>query len=83
MPEKKYEFVEGDEIEFEGCTLRRIRALKKLLLSDGRTIYPNTLGGYIEHEGNLTSTGNCWVGERAKVYGRALVSDDAFVGGGR
>ena len=64
---KKYEFTSETEI-FDGHVLHRIKRL-----SDGE------LGGWIESEDNLSQEGNCWVAERAKVFGNAKVSDNAVV----
>ncbi len=40
------------------------------------------LGGYIEHEGNLSQAGECWISDYAKVLENAHISDDAHVSGG-
>ena len=74
MKEKKYEFT--DEIlEVFKIKLHRIKALKSF-----GTIKEGELGGFIESESNLSHEGNCWVGENAKVFQKAEVSDDAIVG---
>ena len=61
-------------IEFCGHTLFRIECTQ-----DFKEIKAGTLGGFIEKEENLD--GNAWVSGNAKVYGNALVSDDAQVYG--
>ena len=71
----KYEFVEDDVIEVNGHVLKRIRALETIFA----VVKEGQLGGYIEHEGNLSHCGNCWVGKQAKVYGTAQVTDNAVV----
>lgn len=39
------------------------------------------LGGWIEHEGNLSMHGRCWVGKNSVVYGISEVKDNAHVTG--
>ena len=73
---KKYEFVEGDTINFDEKTLKRIRAIR-----DFGNVKKGDLGGYIEKEENLSHEGDCWVGDRAKVYGDSRVYEDALVCG--
>lgn len=64
---KKYELTE-DTIVFKKRTLYRIKRL-----SDG------LLGGYIESENNLSQNGSCFVYDRAKVFGKAKILDDAKI----
>lgn len=62
------------KIEHEGRTLYRIEALKDFgLISKG------TLGGYVEGTHNLSQYGTCWILQNAKVYGGAMVSEDAII----
>lgn len=62
------------KIEHEGRTLYRIEALKDFgLISKG------TLGGYVEGTHNLSQYGTCWILNNAKVYGGAMVSEDAII----
>lgn len=48
-------------------------------------VYEGTLGGYVEHEYNLSHEGNCWiydnaiVAENATVSGNATLHDNAIV----
>ena len=64
MTNKKYEFVDGDTITTpSGKTLRRIRALVAI----GQSVAAGDLGGYIESEKNLSTSGD------AQVYGDAQV----------
>ena len=78
---KKYEFTE-QEVNHEGRTLRRIRALVRLQNTDGVTIVEQgELGGYIEDDANLSHYRNAWVGEQAYVYGNAKIYGDAVVAG--
>jgi UDP-3-O-[3-hydroxymyristoyl] glucosamine N-acyltransferase len=57
-------------------TLYQIEALK-----DFSDIKKGDLGGWIEKESNLSQQGDCWVSCRARVYGRAMVCDNAQVSG--
>jgi carbonic anhydrase/acetyltransferase-like protein (isoleucine patch superfamily) len=74
----KYEFVPGDEkVIAPGRTVKRIRALVAIsyFCSAG------SLGGYIESEKSLDTSGNAWVSGDAQVYGNARVSGNALVSG--
>lgn len=37
------------------------------------------IGGWIQSESNLSQTGNCWINDEAKVYGNAVVSENAMI----
>ena len=65
--DRKYEFT-GETMRYNSHTLRRIRRL-----SDG------SLGGWIESEENLSHDGDCFVYDDAKIFGNAVVRDDATV----
>lgn len=54
--------------------LYRIRALK-----DFDDVKTGDLGGFIEKEVNLSHDGNCWVYDKACVYGHARVFADAHI----
>ncbi len=56
--------------------LFRIRALRDIIQFN---VNAGDLGGYIEHEVNLSQDGDCWIGDDACVYGNARVSDNAQV----
>lgn len=71
--EKKYELTD-ETMDFNGKTLYRIRALK-----DFGNVKKGNLGGYVESEKNLSHDGNCWIYDKAKVYGNANVFNDAKV----
>ena len=73
---RKYEFVEGDTIEFFDKTLKRIRVTR-----DIGDVKKGNLGGYIEKEENLSHGGDCWVGDDAKVYGDAEVYGSTNIDG--
>ncbi len=70
---KKYELT-NDSIIVDGRKLFRIKAL----ISFGN-VECGDLGGYIEKEENLSHNGKCWVYKGAKVYGDAMVYDNARV----
>jgi len=74
----KYEFVPGDEkVIAPGRTVKRIRALVAISYSCSA----GSLGGYIESEKSLDTSGNAWVSGDAQVYGNAWVSGNAQVYG--
>ena len=73
---KKYEFVNGDEITIApGRTVKRIRAL--VAISYFASV--GSLGGYIENEKSLDIYGNAWVSGDARVYGNARVYGDGLI----
>jgi len=76
MANKKYELVKIDFIKIFGITLYRIRALRSF-----SGVSKGDIGGYIEKETNLSATGNCWVGDKARVYDNARVYGNAQVFG--
>ena len=58
MTNKKYEFLDGDTITTpNGKKLKRIRALVAI----GLSVAAGDLGGYIESEKNLSTSGNAEV----------------------
>lgn len=63
-------------IERYGRKYFRIKAVR-----DFGSITKETLGGYIEHEKNLSHDGNAWVSDEAIVGENALVCDNAVVSG--
>lgn len=77
MANGKYEFT-GETMQWKGRTLRHIRALNDIHCHDVRAGY---VGGWIEGEGNLSTYGNAWVCDDAKVFGDAQVCGDARVYG--
>lgn len=75
QPKDKYEFT--DEImEFDGKTLRRIRALRNFF-----TVKAGDVGGFIQHCDNLSHYGDCWVEDNACVCEDAAIVEAAWVGG--
>ena len=73
---KKFELLLDDTITIFGIKLFRIKAL----ISFGN-VEEGEIGGYVEKEDNLSSSGNAWVSGNARVYGNARVSGDALVSG--
>lgn len=77
---KKYALMMNDKIDViinrgndeEVHTLYRIRALKQF-----GDVRKGELGGYIEHEGNLSQTGFSWVYDNSMVLENAQVGDHA------
>ncbi len=72
---KKYELT-SETLQYEGCTLHRIKALK-----DFGPFKAGELGGWIESEENLSQANNAWVYGDSKVYEDAKVYDDAVICG--
>lgn len=70
---KKYEITSMSSIE-NGHKIYRIRAVR-----DFDKVTAGTLGGWVQHEGNLSHEGTCWVGDNARVVGNACIKDDASV----
>lgn len=73
MAGKKYKLT-GETISFDGAKLYRIEALK-----DFYDVKKGDKGGWVEHEGNLSQLGNCWVYHNAIVMDNAVVKGDAKV----
>ena len=73
---KKFELLLDDTITIFGIKLFRIKAL----ISFGN-VEEGEIGGYVEKEDNLSSSGDAWVYGDARVYGNAWVSGNAEVSG--
>lgn len=73
MAEKKYKLT-GETISFDGANLYRIKALK-----DFYDVKKGDKGGWVEHDGNLSQLGDCWVYHNAIVKDNAVVKGDARV----
>lgn len=72
---KKYKMTD-EIILVNGIILHRIISLKNFgIIPEGRK------GGFIEKESNLSQTGTAWVANDAKIYGSALVSENAYISG--
>ena len=70
---KKYELTD-ETMEYTGCTLHRIKALK-----DFSDVKKGDLGGWVKSEENLSQEGDCWVYDEAKVFNWAHVCDNATI----
>lgn len=75
MENPKYEWT-GQTREFEGHTLRQIRALRALELSG---VEAGMVGGWLERETNLSHDGDCWVYPDACVFEHAVVEGDCRI----
>lgn len=73
MANKKYRLT-GETISFDGANLYRIEALK-----DFYGVKKGDKGGWVEHYGNLSHLGDCWVYHNAFVMDNAVVKGDARV----
>jgi len=72
---KKYKLLKDDFIEWKGVTrLYRIKACKSF-----GDVKEGDLGGYVEHEWNLSHEGICWIYDDAKVWGNARIYNDVRV----
>ena len=72
----KYTILQDVTMEHANRTLYRIKALR-----DFDTVKAGDLGGWVESEDNLSQEGNCWIYGEAKVYNKAVVSDNAQIHG--
>lgn len=66
----KYELIESDQ-----PGMFRVRALKDV----GLRVRAGEVGGYVQHEWNLSQEGDCWVSDDAEVCDNARVDDDAWI----
>ena len=76
---KKYELLLDDTIEVDGKTLYRIRSTSNFVSNNLFPIYVDTLGGYVESRHNLSDDGTCWIDYDSKVYGDAIIRDNALI----
>lgn len=72
----KYKLLNDDTIQHAGKTLYRIVSLKEF-----GPIKEGELGGYVENDKILSQSGECWISDNAKVFGRSKVIDNARVFG--
>lgn len=61
--------------------LHRIRALITVREDVGFEVRAGELGGYVEHEGNLSQEGSCWIDDDAICCEDAVVEADAQMSG--
>ena len=78
----KYKLTEETITAPGGAVLHRIQAVVDLKIADGTTVPAGARGGWIENEENLSQTGEAWVYDDARVYGKACVSGNARIYGG-
>lgn len=79
MTEKKYELIRksnSSDIEFKYPNLYRIKALKDIPRFN---VKAGDIGGYVEHNYNLSQNNDCWIGNDAVVTGNAEVYGCAYV----
>lgn len=69
----KYKLTE-ESIEIDGCTLRRIEALRTF-----GNVAAGDKGGFVESTDNLSSRHDCWIYNEAKVYNDARVYGNAKI----
>lgn len=69
----KYE-LSDETIDIGGRILNRIKALKNFC-----DVKKGELGGFVESERNLSQYGSCWIYDDAKVYGQAMILDNAHI----
>lgn len=74
MEDKKYKILENKYTYWNDRKIYRIRALKSF-----GDVEEGQLGGYVEKESNLSHSGDCWIYKRSKVYGNAILKDNASV----
>ena len=72
---KKYKLTD-ECITIDEHKLYRIKALK-----DFSCVKKGDKGGFVESEDNLSQGGNCWICGDAKVFGNAVVCDNAMIFG--
>lgn len=71
---KKYIMVEEEHINHRDRKLYRIRAIRNF-----GTVKKGDLGGYIEDQYNLGHEGDCWIYDKAKVWGNAEVRGNVSI----
>lgn len=71
---QKYKILQDVTMEHAHRTICRIQALKSF-----NDVKAGDLGGWVESEDNLSQEGNCWIYDEAKVYHKAIVSDNAEI----
>lgn len=79
MSDKKYELTDEMKQLPNGLKMYRIRSLIDFNLMNDKQVKAGDLGGWVEHDGNLSHKGKAWVSDDAAVYGSAKVSGDALI----
>lgn len=59
--------------------LHQIEAVRKFDTIGGISVHVGDLGGWVEHEMNLSQDGSCWLDKDSIVCGYASVCDDALL----
>lgn len=72
------DYIDPSRIMHDGFILRRIIAEEDNALGYAST---GTVGGFVQANGNLSQFHEAWVGGCAKVYGAAIVSEQAHIFG--
>lgn len=85
MADKKYRIANESHVEVRGHKLYRIVALRDIPDHDmarcSKCIRAGDVGGFVEHESNLSQEGMSWIDGDAMVYGNAMVLGNARVMG--
>ena len=76
MTNKKYELTNESMELTGGVTVYRIKSLR-----DFADVKKGQLGGFIQHEANLSHEGDAWVCDNARVFDKARVIENARVEG--
>lgn len=71
--DKKFELTD-EKIVWLNRTLYRIKALK-----DFGDVKAGDLGGFVEKEDNLSQKGDCWIYDKARVFGDAVIFGNAVI----
>lgn len=74
---KRYKIDKGESCIFDGHTLYRIVALKKIC--GGRHVSGGDKGGWVEEESSLSQDGTCWIHYECKVFDGAVVKEGARI----
>lgn len=77
---KKYELTSVKKV-IHGVPVRRICALYGFSASNGRTVKPGDMGGWVQSERNLSQFGNAWIFDDAAVFDDGYVYDYACIEG--
>lgn len=80
----KYQLIKPDYIDIKHPKTGRIHRLYRIIAlktfgDDSNPVTEQEIGGYIQSEKNLSHEGSCWVANTAKVFGDAVVSDNARI----
>jgi NDP-sugar pyrophosphorylase family protein len=79
MPNTKFALTNTSKTS-GNVTVFRIKCLDAFTSLQG-TVHAGELGGWVQSEDNLQTTGNAWIADEAVVKGNARVKNHAYVGG--